>query len=111
MSLSVIQDSDPWLWFGEVLAVMCQAILSYLRRVIEAFRFPLSGYGDAVDAAYAFDSLSDFHVVVLEGGEGADGVVLLLRMVDLAVAVRPFELLDAIRVCDLAVDLMGKKWS
>lgn len=70
-----------------MLTIVGESKLRYLCRIVESSWFPLRADWDTFDAADAFDAVPDFHVIVLERGERASRVILLLWMVDLTVAV------------------------
>lgn len=84
---------------------MCQTELSYLRWIEEPFWLPLCGNWDAFDAANAFDTVSHFDIIVLEGDESAPRIVAFLRMVDFTVAMWPFEFLNAVWCGQFAINL------
>lgn len=105
MFLAIIDDSPSRFGFGQELTVVGQTELGYLGGVKETLGVPLSRDRHSFDPADAFHSVPYFNVVILKRGECAARVVFLLRMVYLAVAVRPFEFFNAVRCSYLTVYL------
>lgn len=94
--IPIVDQLPPRLRLRQILTVVSQPKLCDLRRVIIPLTLPLCGHRNPLDCTHAFHPLPNLHVVIFKVHEDSTWVVLPFRMVNLAVAVRPFEPLQTV---------------